>query len=519
MWMLGAVGVAFGGLGPMDVVVVYNAEDPDAVEVADAYRAARSVPAAQACGLTGIDPAVAQIDVPTFEASVRDPVEACLAALPDPDEIDAMVTVRGLPYVVTLPTYVVGLEAALQVGRGTGPAGEIFGTPQLDAAGYAQASVPNPAFVGGYCAPGDLALSNPYAGWYASTCALQALDLLPLGFDRRDPHATGSYDLTGSLFVVTRLDGFDHADALALIDRGVAADGAFPTAPVVCMAAADEARGARDPECELATRRLAEAGVPATWIAPYDPALSGIAVSAYFTGSADLRGAIDGVDYAPGAIVDNLTSYGAVPQNFVCDEATGTCPASESQTSIARFVRAGATGVHGTVAEPLNNPFPTAGALVLYTAGYTLGESYLYAEQFLYWQNLVLGDPLTAPFAHRPVVTIPATAPAGGVLTVAASHPDGVDGIAVYVDGVAVSTDGTWVVDAPEGTALEVMAVATAGATALDRPGWPLADGTQRARPETRGWATATVTVGPPADTTTGPPTGTTTTTATVDPT
>ena len=90
-----------------------------------------------------------------------------------------------------------------------------------------------------------------------------------------------------------------------------------------------------------------------------------------------------------------------------------TCPASEAQTAIARYVRAGATGVHGAVNEPLNNVFPNAGALLLYTFGYSLGESWFYAQRFLYWQNLHLGDPLATPYGTRPS-TPPGTPPVTG---------------------------------------------------------------------------------------------------------
>jgi uncharacterized protein (TIGR03790 family) len=491
--------VARAGLGPAHTVVLYNAADPDAYTVAETYDLARQLPPGHLCPVEGIDPLADQISWELFDSEVRGALEACLSRLPQPEEIDAIVTVRGLPYVVELPEYVVGLEAALAVGRGAGPAGEIAGMAQLSAQGVYQASVPNPDFAGASCDDEDLTLSNPYQGWYDLMCALQGAERLPLSFRARRPHEVAGYDLEGELRIVSRLDGFDYGDALALIDRGVAADGAFPAAELLCMQGADEARAARDPECELTVRKLAEAGLAGVWVSPHDPALSGHEVAAYLSGAENLRDAIDGLTFAPGAFACNLTSYGAVPANFRCDETGTVCPAAEAQTSIARFVRAGATGAHGTVAEPLNNPFPNAGLLALYTSGYSLGESVLYAEPFLYWQNLTLGDPLATPYAERPTVSVPPEIAQGEPVVIEASHPDGVAEIHLYADGRHVAeAEGevlTWDHGSAEGAAFELLAVAVAGDHTWQRPGWDVPE--QLARPDTQGWTTAMMVVGP----------------------
>ena len=265
------------------------------------------------------------------------------------------------------------------------------------------------------------------------------------------------------------------------------------------MYGADEARGARDDECAYAVDHLALAGLNGVFLDSFDGALSGHEVAAYFTGAAAMTAAIDGQTYVPGAIVDNLTSYGARSNNFFCDETGQVCPESESQTSVARFVRAGATGVHGATEEPLNNVFPHASTLLLYTAGYSLGESFLFSQPYLYWQNILLGDPLATPYAQRPTVALVSSAE-GGPTVFEGQHPDGVASIKAYLEGVLVGeAQGERleiVLDEVEGGVVEVLVVAIASNTNISRPGWP--EEAPLVRPDVQGWGTLAVTVGPP---------------------
>ncbi len=490
----------------MNVLVLYNADDPDAATVASYYADARDISLAQLCAVPGVDPLAPAMTFDDYAAVIQPAFRACLAAIPQSDEIDYVVTIRGLPYRIDITDgYSASLEAMLQVDGGVDADGiAIDGQPQKYStlAGTYEAAVQNPAFIDGTASDGDFTVTNPYSASYQSAPAVVRNTRQPKSFHASSNWASRTSDLTGHFYVVTRLDGFDYDDARALVDRGSAADGTFPDAELMCMAAADDARGARDPECEYTTRMLTAAGFNGSWVTPYDGALSGHTVAAYFTGSADLTGAIAGESYVPGAIADNLTSFGALPQNFFCSDDGLTCPASEAQTSIARFVRAGATGAHGTVNEPLNDVFPLASTLLFYTFGYNLGESQLFAERYLYWQNLYLGDPLTTPYAERPVVSLPASVPEGSALTVTATHPDGISEIRVYVDGAYVGGDvtdsatldfATTFPGAIVGDVHEVIAVAIATDAPVTRTGWPVPD--QSPRPQTQGWERVELTI------------------------
>ena len=494
-------GAALAGGGPANVVALYNADDPDAADVAAYYAEARELPGGHLCPVSGIDATTRDIAFEDYWSLVHEPLVACLDALPQSEDVDYLVVVRGLPYRVTLPDdgFYTSLQAMLQVHEaGHWVSGDpLAGEPQYHAT-YFQPSVSNPSFVDGTCQDGDLVIENTYAGWYSTGCGIARTDEHPPSHRRAHAGGAGQYEFADNLFVVSRLDGFDFDDARDLVDRGVAADGTFPDAEILCMAGADSARGARDPECEFVTRHLASAGFPGTWLSPHDAALQGHEVSAYFTGASDLRGAIDGVTYVPGALACNLTSTGAVPQNFFCNDDGTVCPESESQTSIARFGRAGATGAHGAVAEPLNSCFPNAGALLFYAFGYSMGESVLFNQRYLYWQNLLLGDPLTTPWAERPTVWfVDEAVPQGEALVVEADHPDGVAVIRLYVEDVLVAeAEGDrleWTVAEEVGSTWPLRAVAEAANVLVHLDGWPVDE--QLPQPDVQGWVTGALDV------------------------
>lgn len=513
-------GVALAGGDPRQVLVVTNGDDPSATAIADHYATSRTLPPQHICAISGLPEAATSISFADYEALVAPAIDACLAALPAPHDIHILVTTRGLPYRVELDaSYVVGFEALLQIHRATAftDGSPLAGSPQTDLGGYFAASVSNPTYVGALASTHDCDFteSNDYARWYSAACVLLNRARYPLAFFRHTDWDDTRWQLNGNLFIVTRLDGFDADDAMDLVDRGVAADGTWPDAPLWCMHGADPARGARDPECEMVVRYLQYANLSAEWIDTFDPALSGHAMGGYLTGAAEMTGAIAGNHYEPGAITDNITSYGAVASNFFCDASGETCPESEVQTSVARFIRAGATGAHGTVAEPLNNVFPNATLYLLYTAGYSLGESYLFSQRYLYWQNLTLGDPLTTPHATRPVLYDgPETAPAEGEWTATATHAHGITWTGAYLDDqlIAEASGPDLVISVDQlgamGDTVDVYVVAEAAASAQSRPGWPVDPITPT--PGVRGWRWFRIAIGPPdtAESDTGTPAG-----------
>jgi hypothetical protein len=97
----------------------------------------------------------------------------------------------------------------------------------------------------------------------------------------------------------------------------------------------------------------------------------------------------------PGAICEHLTSVG------------GYMGSDGYQTPLSDFLRAGAAGASGTVAEPraLQAKFPLPTLQVHYTRGCSLAESFYQSVAGPY-QLLIVGDPLCQPWAVPPVVNV-----------------------------------------------------------------------------------------------------------------
>ena len=401
-------GVAAAFPGPESVAVLANADDPESLALARKYMDARSVPALQLCALSL--PKTDDITYADYAAKLDGPFEACLKTAGVLDRIEAVVLMRGVPLRVGIPvnatTENVSVAAALGVWRTT-----------LDAGGPL---LGQPSGQLGNCGGPCLA-----AKW------VNPLLYLTGPFEAGTSIANGG--ATWKPLLVTMLHGRTYADAALLIQSAVDAEkkgGAAGT--FLFMDGADSARGALDVEYPGVIKALKTAGFSDASEVPFKTDQAGGNLAAFFTGTASLGTTLEGSTFAPGALVDNLTSFGAVPQNFA---ATG-----ESQVSIARWVAKGVGGVHGTVDEPLNNCFPSRKLILDYTAGAPLSEAYLRRMPFVYWRNLVLGDPLLAPYAKRPVVTLAGLAPSASVaqlVTVTAKDlaGSGIAKIQLFVDG------------------------------------------------------------------------------------
>lgn len=188
------------------------------------------------------------------------------------------------------------------------------------------------------------------------------------------------------------LAGTSLENVQAVIDRGVAADGTFPTGVGYFVRTTDPDRSVRWPD-QLQTQ--------GTWDHPggidieYLDNSMGMGLD-YLEGKTDILFYLTGLasvpmiaanTYLPGAVADHLTSYG------------GQIPDS-GQMSIVRWLEAGATASYGTGVEPCNYPtkFPAASALLPhYYRGETIIEAYW---KSVAWpgEGVFVGEPLARPW-------------------------------------------------------------------------------------------------------------------------
>jgi uncharacterized protein (TIGR03790 family) len=175
--------------------------------------------------------------------------------------------------------------------------------------------------------------------------------------------------------------------AIATIDRGVAADGTAPRGSGYLVRTPDRARNVRAPDFPRIVERYGEAFdlhyVQAPFIRDRKDVLF------YFTGASNVE-MLDSNRFLPGAIADHLTSSGGRLRGG-------------KQMTVLRWLEAGATASYGTVTEPCNivQKFPDPEIVIgRYLAGETLLEAYWKSVE-MPGQGLFVGEPLARPFAAR----------------------------------------------------------------------------------------------------------------------
>jgi len=180
------------------------------------------------------------------------------------------------------------------------------------------------------------------------------------------------------------LAGTQVGDVEALIERGVEADASNPPGTAYLLSTSDRQRNTRARFYSgiklLQSDRFRVAIIEGNELRHRDD------VMFYFTGLTKVAG-IETNRFLPGAIADHLTSSGG--------QLTGS-----SQMSSLRWLKAGATGSYGTVAEPCNfvEKLPRPNLVIdAYLNGETLIESYWKSVE---WpgQGIFIGEPLATPF-------------------------------------------------------------------------------------------------------------------------
>ncbi|MBU1910135.1 MAG: TIGR03790 family protein [Verrucomicrobia bacterium] len=355
LWIAdGSAGRAGGG--PQNVLIVVNEREVNSLELGHYYREKRGIPERNVCRINLAAPSHNTFPH-IFEKSIHAPIVQHIEKEHLGDQIDFIVLC------MTTPTRINDIE-----------------------------SIPSALFYGYKKAHG------------APPCDLPAETR---SFYYGAEHAF-SHDLAGRegpAYLVMMLAAPTPEEARRLVDRAVAADGTAPSGTFYLLKPpSDTARNVR-------YKLFDEMDFQARFMNPFPR--REFAEQNVLTGLTDVMGYMTGLSshpdwfwstniYLPGAMADHFTSFGArLPKP------------SLGQGSLLQWIGAGATASYGTVGEPCNftEKFPHPLAFFWYARGFNLAESYWMSVAHPY-QGLFVGEPLAAPYARPPRVSV--TAPAAG---------------------------------------------------------------------------------------------------------
>ena len=393
-FLLVSAGELFAGGSGLNVVVVVNQNSTNSVQLGNYYCEKRGVPPQNLLRINWAG-GNEMWNRANFETNLLNPLTAMLAGRSLTNQVDYVVLSMDIPYQVTATNGMNSTTAALFYGFKTDDCSN--NCPS----GYPSCNLPD-------------ASSNAYA-------ASESI------FRQTPPIAASS-----NSWLVTMITSSNLAQAQAIIDRGVASDGTFPTQTVWLAKSSDFFRNVRYLEFDDTIFDARVAGglsiVRTNWDSPYG--LTNLA--GYLTGLMTFN--ILSNAFVPGAIADSLTSY------------AGIIYGNNDQTTVLVFLNAGASGSYGTVVEPCAylQKFPSPQDYFYQARGFSLAECY-YQSVANPYQGLMVAEPLAAPFARPPSgawVNLPANSMLSGITNltlhfsaVASNRP---------VQQVDLFLDGTW---------------------------------------------------------------------------
>ena len=388
---------AFAGLGPQNVLVVVNDQSIESQETGLYYRQMRGIPERNVVHVS-VPPASAAAENHNmtnlaFQTSIVQRIQQHISARGLSNQIDCIVLCQDLP------TRVNDNEGATAV-----------------------------FFYGFKDAPR-----------ITTTCTLptntaSAYFKAERGFNRSDPYAGTNY-LLSFLLIGDRM-----STATTNVLTSVASDGTKPPGRFYILEGCDPARNIRYQLFEnFDFHARFFTNFPAYEFGDCGPLNLKTNVLGFQWGDAQINDYWGRTNlYLPGSLADHLTSYAG---RFPTDPY--------NQGKAWQWIAKGVSASYGTVNEPCAylEKFPDPLVFYWYARGFSLGESYWMSVANPY-QGVFLGDPLAAPYADPPPVTITnlatnqvvsgvVTAAVRAVANAAGSPPARVD---FFVDDLQVAT-------------------------------------------------------------------------------
>ena len=214
-----------------------------------------------------------------------------------------------------------------------------------------------------------------------------------LGFESTGsyfPIASGGVPyLMSCMLAVVHKNGSTVPQALEVLERASKCDHTYPKADFFFSGNKDVRSTTRMPNVPDAMVYLQNKGFK-TEIFRSDLPKVKADIAGMLVGRAKLKFEDAPWKFVPGAIADNLTSYGAVFE-------------STSQTKLTALLHAGAAMSSGTVAEPyaIQQKFPLPIMYAFYADGASAIEAFYLSVSSPY-QLLIVGDPAASPYAKPP---------------------------------------------------------------------------------------------------------------------
>ncbi|MGA4644506.1 TIGR03790 family protein [Limisphaera sp. 4302-co] len=353
LW-LGAVAAGLAGGSGLNVAVVVNADSPASLALGNAYCELRGVPADQVFRIHWKGGPV-EWSRADFESHLLVPFAQWLQASGRTSQVDYVVLSMDIPYRVV-------------ESQGTGEPVRNSTTSVLFYGWRADGEPPGSL-------PPSCSLPESASQDYTAS---------------EMPFRQVAMRSAWSNWLATMITASNLAEARAIVERGVLSDETWPTQAVYLVKSSDTARNVRHwafDDAILEQRVLGRMTMIRT--NADSPGGLGLQLGSQsgfygFTLPPNL--------FVPGAMADNLTSYGG----WLFEDASG-------MTRVPEFLAAGATASYGTVVEPCNwtEKFPAPRNYFYQARGFNIAECY-YQSVAAPYQGVLVGEPLAAPFARRP---------------------------------------------------------------------------------------------------------------------
>ncbi len=406
--------LAQAGGGPENVFLVVNSRSWASRTIANHYVELRGIPSSNILYLDW-DKSVETTDIATFRHEILRPIIKAIDKNRLGGQIDYIVYSSDFPYQIDYSSEL--------------PRPGKFTSGSITSLTFLYEMVMGPK--------GTVSQLGTSNNWYANTST--------------DPHSTTGFSnryswagpqkrsvsdenrnyMLSTMLGYTSGRGNSVEQVIHYLKHSVLADGSHPKGTVYFMTNSDIRTITRKPFFKDTIQAIRREGGRAELVEGVTP-IQKPDVIGLTMGKARYHWHKSGSHFLPGAICDNLTSFGGVLRD------------GASQTPLTEALKFAATASSGTVIEPyaIAKKFPNPVMHLHYQRGCSLAEAY-YLSVVNPYQLLIVGDPLCQPFANIPTVSvegIPSDGHVSGQVTLRPSVSGGspgasVDKYEVFFDG------------------------------------------------------------------------------------